>query len=65
MEYYDVNDVMEMTNTKRNKSYEIIRNLNEKFKKNYPDAEIIQGKIRKDFYNRVMGKEILKEEKGI
>lgn len=57
MEYYDVCDVMTMTGTKQNKSYDIIRKLNKKFKNKYPDAEIIQGKVRKDFYDKVMGKE--------
>ncbi len=55
MEYYDVNDVMKMTGMKQQKSYDIIRELNKKYKKKFPDAEIIQGRVLKWFFDESMG----------
>lgn len=65
MQYYTVNDIMEFTKCGNNKSYEIIRNLNKKYKAKYPDCEIIQGQVPKWFYNQAMGMdEIYKKEEG-
>lgn len=60
MKYYNAQDVMEITGAKENKAYEIIRNLNKKYKKKYPDCEILQGKVAKWWFLEAMG---LKEEK--
>lgn len=59
MKYYNVTDVMEITGTKQNKAYDIIRNLQKEFKKKYPNAVFIQGKILKTFFDECMG---IKEE---
>lgn len=55
MKYYTVEDVMNITGTSQNKSYEIIRELNNKFKKMYPNAVDIQGKVLKTFFDECMG----------
>lgn len=60
MQYYTAKDIEEMTGSKLNKSYEIVRNLNKKYKKRFPDCELIQGKVPKWFFHEVMG--IKKEE---
>ena len=55
MKYYSVEDVMEITGTGPNKSYEIIRKLRKSFEKKYPDAVSIQGKILKWYFDEMMG----------
>ena len=55
MKYYTVEDVMEITGTGENKSYEIIRKLRKSFEKKYPDAVSIQGKILKWYFDEMMG----------
>lgn len=55
MEYYDVTQVMKITGTKISKAYDIIRELNKRFKKRFPDAISIQGKIPKWFFDEYMG----------
>lgn len=62
MKYYTVTDVMEITGTKQNKAYEIIRQLWKKYKRKYPEAIFIQGKIPKWYFDKVMGLE--REEEG-
>lgn len=67
MQYYTVSEVIKITGAKENKAYQIIRNLNKKFKKKYPECEIIQGKVQKKFFHEAMGFEeenILEEYKG-
>lgn len=53
--YYTIEDVMKMTGSKYDKCSEIVRNLNKKYKKEFPLAETIQGKILKWFYEKAMG----------
>ena len=55
MKYYSVEDVMEITGTGPNKSYEIIRKLRKSFEKKYPDAVSIHGKILKWYFDEMMG----------
>lgn len=55
MKYYNVQDVMEMTQTSQNKSYEIIRQLNKQFKKKYPEMVPIQGQVMKWYFDEAMG----------
>lgn len=66
MKYYTFQDVMDITGCKENKAYEIIRNLNKKFKKKYPDAELLQAKVIKWWFHEAMGirEESYKNEKG-
>lgn len=59
MKYYNVTDVMKITGTNQSKAYDIIRNLQKEFKKKYPNAIFIQGKILKTFFDECMG---IKEE---
>ena len=61
MQYYTVEDVKKITGCEQNKSYEIIRELNKKFKKQYPNSVYIQGKVLKWFFNETMGIERKKE----
>lgn len=60
MKYYNAQDIMEITGAKPNKAYEIIRNLNKKYKKKFPDCELLQGKVAKWWFLEAMG---LKDEK--
>lgn len=62
MKYYNVNDVMEITGAKQNKAYEIIRELQKSFKKKYPDAVFMQGKILKTYFDETMGTGVEKNE---
>lgn len=55
MKYYNVHDIQKITGTSYSKSCEIIRNLNNKFKENHPNAEIVRGKILKEYFNDVQG----------
>ncbi len=55
MKYYTVEDVMTITGAGQTKSYEIIRELNNKFKKMYPNSVYIQGKVLKTFFDECMG----------
>lgn len=55
MKYYTVEDVMRITGTKQNKSYEIIRELNKKFKKEFPKSVSIQGQVMKWYFDKSMG----------
>ncbi len=55
MQYYTVEDVKRITGCEQNKSYEIIRELNKKFRKLYPNAVYIQGKVMKWFFDETMG----------
>ena len=59
MQYYKAEDVMQLTGAKINKAYEIIRNLNKKYKKRFPECELLQGKVPKWYFHEAMG---LKEE---
>ena len=61
MQYYTVEDVKKITGCEQNKSYEIIRELNKKFKKQYPNSVYIRGKVLKWFFNETMGIERKKE----
>lgn len=60
--YYNVQDIIDITGLKQSKCYEIIRELNKSYKKNYPNAVIAQGIIPKFYFEEAMG--IKKEEKG-
>lgn len=55
MDYYNVQDVMEITGVGQNKSYEIIRELNKTFKSKFPNSVSIQGKIPKWYFDECMG----------
>lgn len=55
MDYYNVEDIQKITGTSYSKSCEIIRNLNEKYKQDYPSSEIIRGKILKKYFDIAQG----------
>ena len=61
MQYYKAEDVMQLTGAKINKAYEIIRNLNKKYKKRFPECELLQGKVPKWYFHEAMGL----KEKGV
>lgn len=55
MQYYTANDISKIIGCSQNKSYEIIRELNQKYKRKFPDSVEIQGKIPIWFFEETMG----------
>ncbi|MCI8575822.1 MAG: hypothetical protein HFI09_05065 [Bacilli bacterium] len=55
MQYYTVEDIKVITGAEQNKAYEIIRNLNKKYKKKFPECELLQGKVAKWYFHEAMG----------
>lgn len=53
-DYYNVVDIMNVTGKKKELGYKIIRTLQEKFQKEYPDAIVIQGLIPKWYFEKIM-----------
>lgn len=58
-DYYNAKDVQEITGGSQNNAYEIIRKLRESFKRKFPEAIDIQGKIPIWYFE-----EIMKNKKG-
>lgn len=54
-QYYTVDDIVQITGYVQNKAYAIIRELNKKYKKEYPDAILMRGRIPRWFYDEKMG----------
>lgn len=52
--YYNYKDVIEITGCSQSLAYSIIRQLRESFKKKYPEAITIQGKIPKWYFEEKM-----------
>lgn len=44
-DYYNAKDVQQVTGVSKSLAYEIIKKLQEKFSKKYPESIILQGKI--------------------
>lgn len=61
--YYDVKDVQEIVGVGQSMAYTIIRRLKESFKKEYPDAIQIQGRIPIWYFERIMKSKDGKGEK--
>lgn len=62
-EFYDANDIQVITGVKMSKAYEIIRSLNERFKKEFKGALTIKGKVPIWYFNeKFLG--IKKEQKN-
>ena len=55
MKYYNANDIVEITGVGKNKAYEIIRELQKQFKKQFPNSVSIQGKIATWYIDETMG----------
>lgn len=55
MHYYTMLDIREITGCSQNKSYEIIRELNKQYKKEFPDSVTTQGRVPKWFFEEKMG----------
>ncbi len=53
-DYYTAKDIQTITGVKQTLSYDILNKLQKKFSKEYPDAIIIQGKIPKWFFEKIM-----------
>ena len=64
MEYFNVQDIMDLTKLKKSKCYEIIRQLNISYKKEYPQAIIAQGCIPKFYFEKAMGIKVKEDYKG-
>lgn len=60
-DYYNVEDVREITKASKNLSYKIIRKLRMKFQDEYPDSITIRGKIPAWYFEKIMmNKEVKK-----
>ncbi len=53
-DYYNANDVKQITGCSQSLAYEIIRKLKESFEKKYPNAISIQGKIPIWYFEEMM-----------
>lgn len=57
-EFYNAKDIQKITECSQALAYQIIRELREKFEKDYPEAITIQGKIPIWYFNeKVLCKE--------
>lgn len=57
-EYYSARDIKQITGCGTTKSYDLINKLQEMFKKEYPNAIMIQAKIPIWYFEKIMlGKE--------
>lgn len=54
-EYYNVYDIIKITGAKKSKCYDIIRKLNDRFQKEYPNSIPIKGKIPIWYFREKMG----------
>lgn len=53
--YYNVADLIDITGLSQNKCYEMIRELNKSFKKEYPNAVLAQGHVPRWWFEQCMG----------
>ena len=53
-DYYNVKDVMAITGAKESKCYNIIRELNDKFFKEYPESIPIRGLVPRWYFEKIM-----------
>ena len=53
-DYYNAKDIQKVVECSQSLAYEIIRKLKEKFKKEYPDAITIEGKIPIWYFEKIM-----------
>ena len=53
-DYYNVVDIMNVTGKKKSLAYKLIRILQDKFQKEFPDAIVIQGLIPKWYFEKIM-----------
>ena len=53
-DYYNAKDIQKITECSKSKSYEILRQLREKFENEYPDSITIQGKIPIWYFEKIM-----------
>ena len=54
MKYYTAKDVMEITGLAKAASYELMANLNEKLKKEYPGTITLTAKVPKWYFDKKM-----------
>ncbi len=52
MNYYNASDIQELTGLGTSASYDLIKNLNEKLKKEYPGTITLAGKIPKWYFDK-------------
>ncbi len=52
MEFYGVKDIMQITGCSKSYSYQIIKELLEDLKEEYPDAITIRGKVPKWYFDK-------------
>lgn len=53
-DYYNAKDIQKITGASQSLAYEIIRKLRESFKKKYPEAIQIQGRIPIWYFEQTM-----------
>ncbi len=66
MNYYTMADIKKLTGLSQTASYDLIRNLNNRLKKEYPGTVILTAKIPKWYFNKktkMIGEEDEKENK--
>lgn len=54
LDYYGAKDIQEITGCKKTFAYELIRKLQNSFKKEYPNVITIQGRIPKWYFEKIM-----------
>ena len=53
-EYYGAKDIQKITDCSQAKAYSIIRQIQDKFYKEYPDVIPIQGKVPIWYFEKIM-----------
>lgn len=53
-DYYNVQDIQQITGASQSLAYEIIRKLRKSFQKKYPESISIQGKIPIWYFEKIM-----------
>ena len=53
-DYYNVVDILNVTGKKKSLAYKLIRLMQEKFEKEYPEAIVIQGLIPRWYFEKIM-----------
>ena len=52
MNYYTVEDIKQLTGLSQTASYDLIRNLNNRLKREYPGTIVLTGKVPKWYFKK-------------
>ncbi len=61
MDYYGPNEVQKIIGCKKSYAYELIRKLQKRFEKDYPETIIIKAKIPKWYFDKTMKNKEIEE----